>query len=198
MGDFYSDEHLFSVRIEWGRGNIGMRWGIFVDRCQKHYICKKLKIVMKIPLKVTGIYKITNLVNNKVYIGQSKRCDKRKYDHFRNLKNNKHCNDHLQKSYNKYGKENFKFEVIEKCKVESLVEKETYWINYYNSLDSNYGYNLIEVRGRRKYMSKLLKEKHQQKINNGECIVYVYDMLQENYIKLNTLNMLLKNGIVLK
>lgn len=60
-----------------------------------------------------GIYKIKNLKNNKIYIGSSNNIEKRINEHFRNLKNNKHPNKHLQLSYNKYGKENFTYEILE-------------------------------------------------------------------------------------
>jgi len=63
--------------------------------------------------KESGIYRITNLIDNKYYVGSSSRLRKRKHEHFKDLENNKHCNDYLQNAYNKHGKENFKWEVIE-------------------------------------------------------------------------------------
>lgn len=63
----------------------------------------------------SGIYKIINLANSKFYIGSSANLCKRKSKHFRDLENNKHYNNYLQRSYNKYGKDNFVFEIIEHC-----------------------------------------------------------------------------------
>lgn len=75
-----------------------------------------------------GIYKIVNLINNKFYIGSSRNIKDRISHHLSELKNNKHTNTHLQNSYNKYGKENFKFEVIEYCELTELLLKEEYYI----------------------------------------------------------------------
>jgi group I intron endonuclease len=60
-----------------------------------------------------GIYKITNCISGKFYIGSTKRFKKRQRDHFGILKRNKHHNKHLQASYNKHGRKNFLFEILE-------------------------------------------------------------------------------------
>jgi len=88
----------------------------------------------------SGIYKITNKINNKVYIGQSKNIKSRIYIHKRDLKLNKHYNPHLQASFNKYGIESFSFETVEICKESQLNNKEIFWIKKYDSF--NNGYNL--------------------------------------------------------
>ena len=95
---------------------------------------------MEIILK--GIYSIRNKVNNKVYIGSSKNLNIRLTRHKNYLLKNKHENSYLQKSYNKYGLENFEFSILEECEVEELVNKEIYYIDLFNSLDSSKGYNL--------------------------------------------------------
>lgn len=87
-----------------------------------------------------GIYKITNLSNNKVYIGQSDRLNEREREHFYRLGRNEHHNDHLQKSYNKHGKSNFIFEEIEIT--DDLDNREIYWINEYGGINSNLNYNM--------------------------------------------------------
>lgn len=82
----------------------------------------------------SGIYQIRNLVNNKIYVGSSNNLYRRKtYEHFRELRLNKHHNKYLQNSYNCHGEENFVFEVIEFC-----IEKERYIIEQY-WLDKFYG-----------------------------------------------------------
>lgn len=89
-----------------------------------------------------GIYKITNLINNKVYIGQSKILQKRLRYHRNGLKGNYHSNKHLQRSYNNYGIENFKFEVIKYVdNTEDLIYWEQHYIDFYKSYLSEYGYN---------------------------------------------------------
>jgi group I intron endonuclease len=87
-----------------------------------------------------GIYKITNLKNKKVYIGQSQNLNNRKNNHFYWLEKNEHHNDYLQKAYNKYGKENFIFEILEES--DDLNNRELYWINEYGGINSNSNYNL--------------------------------------------------------
>jgi len=77
----------------------------------------------------SGIYKIVNLQTGKYYIGSTKNFKRRKETHFSRLKNNNHTNKHLQSSYNKYGKNNFKFEIIEYVKEELLLDIEQSYIN---------------------------------------------------------------------
>lgn len=60
-----------------------------------------------------GVYCIKNKINSKLYIGSSNNIDVRISTHFRNLKENKHHNQVLQNSYNKYGKHNFTYEILE-------------------------------------------------------------------------------------
>ena len=90
----------------------------------------------------SGIYMILNTYNNKCYIGSTKNFYTRKQKHFRLLVLNKHHSNHLQKAYNKYGKDKFTFIVLEECEIEKLLEKEVFWINLKNSLDPRYGYNV--------------------------------------------------------
>lgn len=89
-----------------------------------------------------GIYSITNKINGKVYIGQSKNISDRRLEHIRDLKSNRHVNWHLQRACNKYGIENFKFDVIEFCDERELTDKENYYINKFKTLDKHRGYNL--------------------------------------------------------
>lgn len=84
-----------------------------------------------------GIYKIENLINKKIYVGQSIDIEERFKKHLRAKDN-----FYIHKALEKYGKINFNFQIIEECPVEKLNEREIYWINYYNSLIPN-GYNMI-------------------------------------------------------
>ena len=92
-------------------------------------------------MKISGIYAIVNCENGKRYIGQSSDIEKRRKKHFEDLENGCHPNIHLQKSYIKYGKENFEFSIIEECDRYLLNEKEKYWIKYFNSKDDGYNMN---------------------------------------------------------
>lgn len=103
------------------------------------------------------IYKITNLINSKIYIGQTIRTlNDRIYDHFRYR--NKKYKSAIKSAIDKYGEENFKVEVI--CETNSIIELnelEEKYINYFNSL-SPFGYNL-KHGGDNKKLSNETKEK---------------------------------------
>ena len=89
------------------------------------------------------IYKATNLINGKIYIGQTVNTLKyRKYQHIRDSKRLYHNNDHFHNAIAKYGEESFKFEVIDTAlSQEELDEKERYWISFYESNNRDLGYN---------------------------------------------------------
>lgn len=87
--------------------------------------------------KICGIYKITNKINDKCYIGQSIDIIKRWKTEYKWY----HINKHLLAAFNKYGLENFNFEIIEECEPSLLNEREQFWISIYNSFDRNFGYN---------------------------------------------------------
>ncbi len=91
----------------------------------------------------SGIYKITNLVNSKIYVGSSINIYNRRHTHTTKLNKNIHSSRHLQSSYNKYGRHNFLFEVIEYCSKEVLTEREQYWID---ALKPEYNKRLIVER----------------------------------------------------
>lgn len=91
--------------------------------------------------KISGIYKIENKINHKVYIGQSKDLHGRKLSHLCGLRNGNHYNKHLQASIDKYGINNFSFTVIEKCDKDKLNDREVYWIAKYDSMNNLKGYN---------------------------------------------------------
>lgn len=84
----------------------------------------------------SGIYSLINIENGKRYVGQSVDLEKRRYTHFWLLKENRHWNAHLQRSYNKGHQ--FDFEVIEYCPVEMLNDREIYWIAKYDSFHNGY------------------------------------------------------------
>lgn len=95
---------------------------------------------------MTGIYKITNLVNGKIYIGKSLNIKARFAAHRSYYKTHAPSRDihyyhnRLYTAMRQYGLENFSFEVIEECPSEKLNEREVYWIEYYDSY--NNGYNM--------------------------------------------------------
>ena len=76
-----------------------------------------------------GIYRIKNLKNKKCYYGSSKNIEKRWRTHLNNLKNGKHHNAHLQRSWDKYGEDNFVFELVEECDETILLELEQKYLD---------------------------------------------------------------------
>lgn len=99
----------------------------------------------------TGVYLITfkNSESGKIYVGSAAQCKSlrpsengfrtRWTNHLSDLKLQKHDSKKLQFAYNKYGSENIIFEVIEYCSPETCLDREQFYIDFYNSY--NYGYN---------------------------------------------------------
>lgn len=86
-----------------------------------------------------GIYKITNRINNHSYIGLSTDIETRWKYHKDPYNWKREPNKVLYQAMQKYGLQNFKFEVLEECKVEELSQKEKYYIALYDTY--NHGYN---------------------------------------------------------
>lgn len=100
--------------------------------------------------KIICVYAIKCKFNNKIYIGQTTDWIVRKSHHKHMLKINSHDNIMLQKDYNLYGLNGFDFMILEKCSVQDLLSKETYWINYYGGKDSINTYNMRDIFGMNK------------------------------------------------
>ena len=92
-------------------------------------------------MKHIGIYKIENIINGKIYIGQSLDISTRITQHKSDLAHNRHPNHHLQNSYNKYGKDSFVFTILELCSASQLNKKEKYWIEHYGGKNCQCNYN---------------------------------------------------------
>ena len=97
---------------------------------------------------MVGIYKITNSINGKVYIGESLDIERRWDEHKLDLENGTHHSFKLQNDYNEYGKNNFMFEVLEEIdnNLKVIIQKclsyilESKYIKQYDSI--NNGYNV--------------------------------------------------------
>lgn len=84
-----------------------------------------------------GIYKITNKINGRVYVGQSNDIERRWKEHCR------HNKQLIDRAIQKYGKDNFLFEIIEEIpKGVNINQREEFWIGYYNCIAPN-GYNIM-------------------------------------------------------
>ena len=106
------------------------------------------------------IYKITNIQNQKVYIGQTIRPIEQRFHRHINDAMNNILDTHFARAIRKYGKDNFIIEEIDNAKTQNeLNKKEQYWIQYYNSV--NNGYNetdAINKCGGNTYLSKTEEE----------------------------------------
>lgn len=83
--------------------------------------------------KLSGVYQIKNIVNGKFYFGSSNDINERWSEHKKDLLLNKHNNKHLQKAYNKYGKDVFEYIIIKVCPPvkEILLFHEQLYLDYY-------------------------------------------------------------------
>lgn len=96
----------------------------------------------------SGIYFIVNKITGKVYVGSAFNLARRKKEHFNRLKAKTHHNPILQKSFDKYGIENFEFKIVQLIEdLNKILEIEQSWIVQSKCLDRNFGYNLC-VEGR--------------------------------------------------
>ncbi|NBP01684.1 MAG: hypothetical protein EBU90_16420 [Proteobacteria bacterium] len=96
-----------------------------------------------------GVYQIKNKHNNKVYIGStSVKFSHRLTSHIRELSKNRHHSIHLQNSYNKDKNFNkFEISILEVCDTTKCIELEQKWINFYQSYDDKFGYNIRPTAG---------------------------------------------------
>lgn len=119
--------------------------------------------------KICGIYGIQNTVTGEWYVGQSQNVGKRFGTHMRNLTAGKHENEHLQRSFNKYGAESFSFGLLEKCAVSDLDECEKKWIAEKDS--KKHGYNMTYGGGgiRGYFFSEEVKQKMSE-VHKGHAV----------------------------
>lgn len=93
---------------------------------------------------MTGyIYKITNLINQKAYIGKTTNTIKERWgEHISESKSERAKNRPIYRAINKYGVENFSIELIEEVDIKELSDKEIYWIGYYDTYNNGYNATL--------------------------------------------------------
>lgn len=89
-----------------------------------------------------GVYRIFNKINGRFYIGSSIDIIKRCKQHAYHLNSNNHLSRYLQHSWNKYGWNNFEFEIIELCNKDDLLAREQFYLDdlkpLYNTLKFAY------------------------------------------------------------
>lgn len=131
-------------------------------------------------MKISGIYKIENQVNGKCYVGQSVDMLRREREHFKRLRVGVHENSYLQNSFNKYGEENFKFEMLEEVEITFLRQREQHWIDLigeYNLRDAGEGCALRPEHKAK--LSEKSKQQHQKAKQEGKYKVVVIDLVTD-------------------
>lgn len=143
------------------------------------------------------IYKITNKINNKSYIGQTiQNVRERFYQHCAVKCNPEVFRMAIHKAIVKYGKDNFSLEVIEEVDSALLNEREKYWIQYYNSYTNGYNQTVGGQDGNKPF-KKLDTKQIIDQYNSGKSLRYIgsvfsvdkqtiKDLLIRNNVKLRT------------
>ena len=131
------------------------------------------------------IYKYTNLINNKKYIGQTNNFERRVREHKSCSFNPKsvNYNDKIHQAIRKYGYDNFKIEVIEiinnASDYELVNEREQYWIKEEQSLLTQWGYNVLE--GGKNCWRSFLSYADVKNIKNMIKNETPYNIIQQSY-----------------
>ena len=114
-------------------------------------------------IKQSGIYMIQSISNpERIYIGSAVWIKKRWGYHLEDFYNNKHKNPKLQNHYNKYGKKDLVFSVLESCPIESLIEREQYYINTLKPW-----FNINKIAGSGGRLGSTQSEESRKRISDG-------------------------------
>ncbi len=96
---------------------------------------------------MSGIYAITHLASGRRYIGSAKNFGGRWSLHRTDLAKGTHHSRYLQRAWDKYGPDAFRFEVLEKCAPARLLEREQDWLDTTRCYESAFGFNVCKVAG---------------------------------------------------
>jgi len=147
------------------------------------------------------IYKITNDINDKIYIGQTTRSIKVRWDAHINRANNGDKEMHICSAIKKYGAEHFNIEKIEECENDILDNREIYWIEYFNSYrcgynstiggggGSKYNHNKIVDLWNSGYDLKKISEICKCSVETVRSHIYTIDGVQEQLVSIKYINM---------
>lgn len=100
-----------------------------------------------IPIKVSGIYRITNTKDGKFYIGSARNVRRRLRHHLIMLRAGTHTSPHLQRAWSRDGERSFRFDLIEQISSDRLIEREQFWLNETRCYDDTVGYNICREAG---------------------------------------------------
>lgn len=122
---------------------------------------------------IMGIYRITNILDGKIYMGSAHDISVRWNTHKRELKINNHDNKYLQCAWNKDGEDNFKFEVMQEVKHEYLLlDIEQEWLDKTQCYNPEIGYNLSCVTRGSTVKYNILRQDIIDNIIKEESLLY--------------------------
>lgn len=155
------------------------------------------------------IYKIKNLINGDFYIGSTQNLIKRYYTHLNHIRKNKNTCIKLIRAVNKYGEENFTFEIIEKCNINDLLKREQYYLDSLNPK-----YNISKIAGsnlgikrteevklkkseyqKEKWADKDYRKKHLDKLSNNWKKGSFHKMAKLTEEKVKEIKLKIKEGL---
>lgn len=135
------------------------------------------------------IYKITNIRNNKKYIGSTSNPSRRKKEHFKaaHLQSSLSYNYPLQKAIRKYGAENFRFEIIDKTpdRTRAVILEKQYIVNCDSLVNTGHGYNQTMYTDCALRDPKIIQEmishrgKRCAEVNEKNEIIRIFDSVHE-------------------
>jgi group I intron endonuclease len=116
--------------------------------------------------KTSAIYCFKNILNRKIYVGQSSHVERRYLRHLNDLRKGIHPAKVLQAAWDKYGENNFEFKILEECEIPELDEKEIYYIKELHSHVSENGYN-ISWGGNAPMKNVKITNEHREKLSKA-------------------------------
>lgn len=142
----------------------------------------------------SGIYKIENKINGKVYVGKTVNFRKRYVSYKASYYNRteRQINSYLMNSIDKYKPENFTFSILESCSIDDLAEKELFWMVELESTNLEKGYNLrmdsstgmVTHDSTREKISNRLKKEYSDGTRSAEAIgVFFSEMWKDEELK---------------
>lgn len=121
---------------------------------------------------MTGVYRITNTVTDRVYIGSAVDVGHRMHQHKADLRGRKHINAYLQRSWDKHGEAMFVFEPLVECSIETRKEREQRFIDAYIDHDLHI-YNLQASAGSRESFGYRHSQKAKDRIREVQKLSWL-------------------------